>query len=69
MSLEQKFCTFFNSSIHDDLKMTLTKFQDNFLAKIFNKHRGGVKIKVNVFMEVFEVSNNPLWVGPALSWK
>ena len=24
--------------------MTLTKFQDNFLAKTFNKHRDGVKI-------------------------
>ena len=24
--------------------MTLTKFQDNYLSKIFNKHCGGVKI-------------------------
>ena len=43
--------------------MTLPKFQDNFLAKIFIKHRGGIKIKTYLFIGVFEVSNNTLWVG------
>ena len=38
--------------------MTLTQFLDNFWAKIFNKHGDGFKIKVSIFMEVFEFSNH-----------
>ena len=51
--------------------MTLTQFLDNFWAKIFNKPWGGLKIKVSIFMVLFEGINHPLWVGPALSvwWK
>ena len=52
-------------------KMTLAQFLDNFWAKIFNKPWGDLKIKVSIFMEVFEGSNHPFWLGPALSgwWK
>ena len=52
-------------------KMTLTQFLGNFWAKIFKKPWGGSKIKVSLFMEVFEGSNHPFWVGPALPgwWK
>ena len=32
--------------------MTLSQFLDNFLANIFKKRLGGVKIKVSIFMEV-----------------
>ena len=33
-------------------KMTLSQFLDNFQANTFNKHPGGVKIKVSLFMGV-----------------
>ena len=46
--------------------MALTQFLDNFWAKIFNKHQGGVKIKVNIFMKVFEVCDLPPWVVTVL---
>ena len=36
------------------MKMALIHFLDDFLAKIFNKHPGEVKIKVDIFMEDFE---------------
>ena len=43
--------------------MTLTQFLDNFWAKIFNKPWSGLRLKVSIFLEVFEGSNHPLWVG------
>ena len=36
--------------------------QMNFRAKIHHKHQGVVKIKANLFMEVFEVDDLPLWI-------
>ena len=33
-----------------------------FEDKIFNKHQGGLKIKVSIFMNVFEVCQLPPWV-------
>ena len=46
--------------------MALTQFLDNFSAKIFNKYHGGVKIKVNIFMKVFEVCDLPQWMVTVL---
>ena len=37
-----------------------------FYAKINQKHQGEVKMKVNLFMEVFEVDYLPLWMVIAL---
>ena len=48
-------------------KSSLTRFLNNFLAKIFNNGRGGVKIKFDIFMEVFEVGDHPHFVVTAVS--
>ena len=51
-------------------KMTLTQFLDNFQAKICNKHHVRVKIKVEIFMDVFEVGDLPLRMVTSLyGWK
>ena len=72
MSLEETFCKFFNRPINAEYENDpIPQFQDNFWTKIFDKPWGGLKLKVSIFIEVFEGSNHPLWVGPALSgwWK
>ena len=57
------------------MKIALTKF----LGKLFNKHRGGVKMKINIFLEAFEVISlsrgcvssvgvdHPIWVWLLIS--
>ena len=47
-------------------KIALIQFQDNYYAKIFHKHWGWVKIKLNIFMDIFEVNDHPLCMGPGL---
>ena len=34
------------------MKITLIQFLDNSYGKIFHKHWGGVKIKVNIFVKL-----------------
>ena len=48
------------------MKMTLIKFLDIFENKIFNKHPGEVTVKVNIFMNVFEVGDHTLWMVTVL---
>ena len=43
-------------------KIALNQFPDDFYAKIHHKHQGVIKIEVNLFMEVFEVDDLPLWM-------
>ena len=43
-------------------KLALTQFPDDFYAKIHHKHQGVVKMKVSLFMEVFEVNYLHLWM-------
>ena len=43
-------------------KIALTQFPDDFKAKIHKKHQGVVKIKVDLFMKVFEVADLRLWI-------
>ena len=49
-------------------KIILILFLDNSYAKIFHKHLGAVKIKVNIFIDIFEVKDKPLCMGLALNW-
>ena len=69
--LNKSFAYFETALFMQIKKITLTQSLDNFWAKIFNKHWDGLKIKFSIFMEVFEVSNHPLWwVLPSLGlWK
>ena len=46
--------------------ITFIQFLDNSYAKLRYKHWGGVKVKVKIFMNIFEVSDHPLCIGPAL---
>ena len=48
--------------------ITLIWFLDNSYVKIFHKHWGGVKIKVIIFIDIFEVKDQPLCMGFALNW-
>ena len=43
-------------------QLALTQFPDEFQDKVHHKHQGVVKIKVNLFMKVFEVDDHPLWM-------
>ena len=36
------------------------------MAKIYRKHQGVLKTKVNLLMEVFEVNDLPLWMATVL---
>ena len=44
------------------VKITLIQCLDNSYTKIFHKHLGAVKIKVNMFIDIFEVKD-PLFLG------
>ena len=45
--------------------MALTQFLDDFWGKIFNKHQGGHKIKINILMKVYKsvTSLNGWWLS------
>ena len=49
-------------------KITLIYFLDNSYAKIFQKHLGTVKMKVNMFKDIFEVKDHPLFMGFVVNW-
>ena len=49
-------------------KITLIYFLDNSYANIFQKHLGAVKIKVNIFIDIFEVKDPPLFMGFVVNW-
>ena len=48
------------------MKMTLTQFLYNFHTKIFDKHWGEIKIRFDIFLEVFEVGDHNVWVVTSL---
>ena len=50
------------------MKITLIQFLDNSYAKIFHKHLGAVKIKVNIFKDIFEVKDHPLFMSFVVKW-
>ena len=49
-------------------QITLISRLDHFYAKIFHKHLGAVKIKVNIFIDIFEVKDHPLFMGFVINW-
>ena len=63
LSVQNKSFAHFSIALFIQItKIALTQFADDFYAKIHHKHQGEVKMKVNLFMEVFEVDDLPLWI-------
>ena len=63
LSVQNKSFAHFSIALFIQItKIALTQFPDDFYAKIHHKHQGEVKMKVNLFMEVFEVDYLPLWM-------
>ena len=52
----------FGSSIHSDYENYIL---ENSYAKIFYKHLVAVKMKVNIFIDIFEDKGHPLFMGKA----
>ena len=48
-------------------KIVLTQLPDDFSAKIHHKRHGAVKLKVDLFMDVFKEDHLPLWMTPPRS--
>jgi len=49
-------------------KISLIQFLDNCYAKIFHKLLGVVRIKVNIFIDIFEVKDHPLFMVSVINW-
>ena len=62
-------CAHFSAAIFMQItKITLIYFLDNSYANIFQKHLGAVKIKVNIFIDIFEVKDHPLFMCFVVNW-